>query len=373
MNATELAVLKQLILLCLKPAERSLPANESEWEELVRLAAYHGVASLLWVLLKDRTFSQAIRARLWALYALNLSRNQALKAEQKELLAALAARQIPVWPLKGVHLSEMLYQDVGAREVADVDILIRPADLERVDQLLRELGYQRSVADGLTRLRDIQEVLYQKKTAGGLAVALDLHQRLLPYVKHDPLAERVWADGMTRANLLLYLCANHVAHRFARLKFLVDLTRLLDRAGEELDWNAVVRGAREIEFASGIYYSLSLAAELTPGRVPEGALAELRPSALERRFARWVLGRDAVSVLARGPRLEGPYGSFAILASTRGWPGRVRQAGRLLFPPAAYMRQQYLAPPQQPTLPLYLSRLLEKIPLAIRDLVKAVF
>lgn len=373
MSAPELAALEQLVLLCLDAAGAPLPADESAWDELLPLAACHGVAPLLWVNLQQRELPSAVRARLWAVYALNCSRNRTLQAEWDNVRAGLERRHLPVWPLKGVPLSEFLYQDAGAREVADLDILIQPRDLDAVDAALRGLGFARPVQDDLAGYRRSQELLYEKKTDARSVVALDVHLRLLPYVQRDPLTERVWASGMTNENLLVYLCGNHVSHRFARLKHMVDIARLLEREGPRLEWDAVVRAARELEFAPGIYGSLAFVAALVPGRVPEPVLAALRPSRVERQLFRWLVGRNAVAALARGPRLEGPYGSLAILASTRGFVGRLRQAGRLLFPPPAYMRQQYVAHAPQPTLPLYVSRLLRKIPLAVRDLVKAVF
>ena len=373
MSKANLLAIRQLVSLCLDPAGTPRPADPESWEELVSLALYHGVAAFLGLKLNNLGVPQPVRARLRALYLTNLVRNQEMKAEQEKVLAALSNQAIPACPLKGAHLSESLYGDIGVRQVGDIDVLIRPQDLEKADHVLAELGYVRGLSDELAHFRRSQELIYRKPASQDRSFYLDVHQRLLPYVRQDPLAESVWASGMTKENLLLYLCLNQVAHRFARLMYVLDIKVLLDRTAEGLDWNLIVSLARELEFTPGVYYSLESVCELAGARIPGSVLAALRPDRFDRRLARWVLGADPTTTLARGPTLAGPYGAFAILACTRSGGARLRQAWRLLFPPAAYMRQAYWAQPHQATLPFYVDRLVRKVPAAMRHLFKAGF
>jgi hypothetical protein len=373
MRAAETETLRQLLSLCRDPAGAPLPADDEAWERLLRLALEHDVAPLLWLRLQSLVLPSAARARLWAVYAANQHRNRLLQDEHARILAALAVRDVRAWPLKGPQLSQRLYGDAAARQAADLDVLIEPKSLDAADRALEELGYRRATPDRLERFRESQELLYVKPAGEGPAFHLDLHQRLLPYVSRDGLAERVFAAGMTPELLLVYLCANQVAHRFARLKHLLDIEQLLKQSGATLHWDVVTQAARELEFAPGIWHSLALAAQLSSRLVPVRVLEELRPRALERWLLRRTIGDAPATALSQMPRLEGPYGSFAVVASRRGVAGRIRQAAQLLFPPAVYLREQYALGPEQATLPRYFGRLLKKLPPAVRDLVKAVF
>jgi hypothetical protein len=372
MVASERALLRALIPLLVTPGAPSPPLAASEWEALLALAAEHGVAALLACTVPLADVPAPARARLWAFAELNRRRNEALKAEQETLLAALAAAGLPALPMKGAELSGKLFGDVGVRQIADLDILVRPEDFDDLDALLAAQGFSRTVRDHAERLRRAQELAYVKR-AGESTLALDLHFRLLPYAESDPLTARVWREGWTRENLLVYLCANTVSHRFASLRHLADVHALLRQTGATLAWNAVAAAAQELEFAPGIWQTLAFVEEWAPGIVPAATLSALRPHAWERKLLAWTVGIDAVAALARSRALAGPFGALGILASTRGVAGRLRQAARLVFPPAVYLRQQYAAAPPQPAWPLYASRLAQKLPLALRDLFRTVF
>lgn len=55
--------------------------------------------------------------------------------------AVLAGRDIPVAPLKGTTMAESLYGDLGARESADLDLLVEPDRLDEAVDALTSLGW----------------------------------------------------------------------------------------------------------------------------------------------------------------------------------------------------------------------------------------
>ena len=48
----------------------------------------------------------------------------------------------PVIPLKGAFLAEAVYGDIALRPMADFDLLVKPPDLPRAVEILRQLGYE---------------------------------------------------------------------------------------------------------------------------------------------------------------------------------------------------------------------------------------
>jgi len=385
MSTDDARAAERLLACCVSPGECAIPADAPAWDELLPLALFHGVAPLLYANLKGHDLPEPIRAQLRSIYVANSRRNEQLLAEQARILAAFSEKSISVWPLKGPQLGAQLYGDAAIRQVADMDLLIRPADLVACDGVLASLGYARQAPGDIAGLRDAGELIYLKDAGreadqgknggseegpawrpGQMTFAVDLQQRVLPYGQRDPLADRIRSLGMTAENLLLSLCVNQVAHRFARLKYLLDAAACLRKHGAALDWPAFLAVARELDFAPGIYLSLAWARSLADVRVPQDVLVALRPDWFTRRFAARVLGDDAVTTLLRGAALAGPYGALAILAATRPGPARWRQLWRMLFPPAAYLRQVFAAAPDDPLLPLYVRRLMGKLPAALR-------
>jgi hypothetical protein len=377
MSADDAGSLRLLLALCVRPADCDLPADAVEWDQVLRLALAHGVAPLLFANLRERVLPVRARDSLRLVYLANSFRNEKLLAEQQRILDAFSKKSISVWPLKGPHLSKQLFGDLAVRQVADLDLLIQPHDLRASDAVLQAFGYTRQVMGDITALHDAGELLYLKlledsnaRTVGGQKersyFAVDLQQRVLPYGRRDPLADRIRAQGFTPENLLLLLCVNQVTHRFSKLKYLLDVAACLRQLPENFDWDCFLTAAQHLDFTPGIYWSLAWARDAAGAPVPEHVLEELCPSWSSRRLASRALGKDVLAVLARGAALDGPAGAWAILACTRGGLPRFRVLWTLLFPPAAYLFQEFSAPANSFALPLYVRRLWEKLPAALR-------
>ena len=375
-NENELA--RELLSLCL-PSARSAPgtavcapagAAVPDWEALVRLAVEQGVAPLVAVRTRQLRLPVAARERLESIYSANSIRNLRLAAEERRISAALSGAGLRHWPLKGPGLSERLYGDIGVRQVADVDLLVEPASLARADALLAGLGYARQSSGAIENLARAQELLYVRNGTTP-ATYLDLHQRLLPYVRRDALAANVFAAGMTRENLLLYLCANQITHRFARLRYLCDVAAFVGREGAAVDWDAAVALARRMPWGPGIGFALEWAAEYVPGAIPAEVLRALRRNPLGDMLLRHSLGSGAAEAATRTRVLDGPGGAGVSLgAAYLGRPTAASIAWQMMFPSRAYLREQTGAAEGQRLAGAYAARLLRKIPGALRQFLK---
>jgi len=380
MSDHERDLARQLLSLCLAPtrpgarpvSRPTAPSAEpADWDALIPFAIQQGVAPLLAVRSRHLALPVIHRERLETIYSANSLRNLRLAAEESRLSAALAAAGLRHWPLKGPSLSERLYADIGVRQISDLDILIEPANLPRVDVVLADLGYRRNTAGRIESLARAQELLYIRDTGASPAFYLDLHQRLLPYVRRDPLAARVFADGMTNENLLLYLCASQITHRFARLRYLCDVATFLAREGDSVDWDKFSATAQRMPWGPGVGLALHWAEEFTPAHVPPAVLHTLRPNPIGHLLLRRALGADAAEAASRARALDGPAGaSVALGAAFLGRPAACGIAWRLMFPTRAYLREQTGAPANDLQAPAYAARIMRKIPAALRHLLK---
>jgi len=86
----------------------------------------------------------------------------------------LAALGIQVMPVKGALLQHWLYDDPSERHLTDVDLLVRPDDLDAAVECLEAAGY------GRTRHRSVGGSVMQTP----LGLTLDLHSQLFDQARY---------------------------------------------------------------------------------------------------------------------------------------------------------------------------------------------
>jgi hypothetical protein len=141
----------QLLLDCLRqdgrgvPVERLAALTGEGWESLLQAAGRHSLTPLLYHTLKPvmgaANAPPAIQASLRTSYLGSAARNMRLYHELGQVLAAFREAAIPVILLKGAYLAKFVYGNIALRPMSDIDLLIKPADIPRVWNVLAGLGY----------------------------------------------------------------------------------------------------------------------------------------------------------------------------------------------------------------------------------------
>ncbi|MGH7916072.1 MAG: nucleotidyltransferase domain-containing protein, partial [Candidatus Binataceae bacterium] len=172
----------------------------------------------------------------------NLLRNLVHLQELKRIAAAFNNAGIPLIAVKGPVLALLAYGDPLFRVFADLDLLVRERDLERIAAPLGALDY-RSENYNLTAIHsghfNIVEAEFRNPET---AVMVDLHWRLSP--RHyafgpdgDKVFERAIAvdlEGapvfaLTPEDLIIYLCVHASRHGWPSLSQVCDVARLTQR------------------------------------------------------------------------------------------------------------------------------------------------
>ncbi len=247
----------------------------------------------------------------------NLARNLALFDSARALLDAAEARGLFLLPLKGLVLAQALYGDIAARSMADLDVAVRPRDLERACQLMLELGWRRSFGD---RARYAPPHGHDVSFTNADGHVLELHHRLYHELRADadvePLFERailVDLDGKPRRvpswDDHLFLVAVHAAtHAFGESAvWIIDVALLVGRASIE---NAE-REAERRNAGFAFRAALRTAHRLLPEIPPPAARGD---DHLRERLLDLILGRERMaappgqiqSLLARAVLTERP-------------------------------------------------------------------
>ncbi len=191
-----------------------------------------------------------------------------LRSHAASILSALDAADIETRVLKGLATAELDYPDRNRRHTGDVDLAVRPDDLDHTIQLLRTLGYR----DQPTPFDPVLLYGWTVETPDGVEV--DLHTRLF---RRSPLDDGLFADA-GEAIGSLSATALRVEHRLVhaaghfiisppgrrRMSGVVDITQLLGRG--DLDLDEARRFAAAIGVESLVGAGIRVEAELS-GRV----------------------------------------------------------------------------------------------------------
>lgn len=213
---------------------------------------------------------------------------------------------IPVMALKGAALHLTLYRRAGEREMTDLDLIVRPDDLDRAMKLLEDLGCHR----GEVAFREdffpryYYEIQYR---AGSISpVNVDLHVRpfrvlrFCRFVPDDALWERAVPVAIGGATVLvpapddtlIHLAAHSALHGNALEKWLGDIDRWI--RAKAIDWERFLATVKSWRLAaavrSGIEAAEGVFGPALPGEV-RGRLAAMRAGWRDR-LALWHAPRD---------------------------------------------------------------------------------
>ncbi|HSQ00561.1 MAG TPA: nucleotidyltransferase family protein, partial [Candidatus Dormibacteraeota bacterium] len=128
-------------------------AGDADWRWVRRTAAAHKLAALV----ASRVDAAGIAATLDGDSRQQLATARADAARRagmaEHTIATLAdagaTTRLPFFVVKGSVLSHLVYRDPHLRRFADVDVVVRHADVPRAEALLSDLGYRPGGVEGL--------------------------------------------------------------------------------------------------------------------------------------------------------------------------------------------------------------------------------
>jgi hypothetical protein len=286
LHPTLCAVTERLARELAQPTACAPDWSDYEWTAARAVAAMHGISPLLsrslqwqgpsaWTrfLEEQRTHTAARHLRMQALLG---------SIDQRAREAGVAATA-----LKGAALHELGLYAAGDRPMADIDLLVRPTDAQRVAALLVSLGYRQSGETWKERI--FTHVAEHAPAAFGEhsnnSLKIELHERIgekLPWRLTDasefifPLQPRPGlngypSNGALMRHLLLH-AAGSMAFQGLRILQLHDIALLSTRMSES-DWNEIATSSSPRNWWA--FPPLELMSRYYPSRVPRRILAAL--------------------------------------------------------------------------------------------------
>ncbi|WP_252189263.1 nucleotidyltransferase domain-containing protein [Rossellomorea vietnamensis] len=131
-----------------------------EWDKVLGIIEMHRVGGIGWLNLNKYFFNDnKNRCKFPRLYKFlkNSYSAQKLRAEEhlkytSLVCLALTENNISYVLLKGLSLSEYVYNDLGLRDFNDNDILVHPNDIEKAKNIIMNLGYEQGETKHYTKI-----------------------------------------------------------------------------------------------------------------------------------------------------------------------------------------------------------------------------
>jgi len=225
LSIAEISSLNQLLPQC------------EDWDILTTHIIDRGLAPLLYkklpLLSNSHLIPTQVQTKLRAAYYKTVSRSMMLYGAYHEVIEQFIKAGIPVIALKGMYISEHLYQDIGLRLMSDIDLLVREEDGERCLKLLESLGYsampfQKNISEftdsvGVVSFQESGQAHYRPMLKG--EVSVEIHTKLQnTSEQYQQSLTDIWqyaksvtinglpALALDNYNLLIHLCLHLHKH-----------------------------------------------------------------------------------------------------------------------------------------------------------------
>ncbi|MFA5410935.1 MAG: nucleotidyltransferase family protein [Candidatus Omnitrophota bacterium] len=261
--------------------------------------AYHNLSGL-----KNNKIPPLILEKLKSCYYYALIRNQFIRDTLYEILNLFSAEDLSVLALKGIFMLDIIYEDIGSRSLADIDLLVKKNDLERTCRLLQDKGYRRiqeypgqilyfkggnSAED---RLRNILiEIHYDLNLPPPLSFSTDFlwHKVIIREVRGVRIVYPCLENNIIYAALHffhhfsdVFIYQGRFQGAFPSLKSILDIHEIISRKQGAIDWDYILEFCRINKAVYIIYLSMYLSKIYFMTPIPKAFMNKIKPSFFRR-------------------------------------------------------------------------------------------
>lgn len=289
-----------------------------DWKVVYEKSMQWGVAPLLYKCIKEQSsllqssdIPDYFLRKIKIAYLATFLANEKIFKGLGELLKVFNKAGIKVVLLKGSHVAQFTYQDIGVRPMSDIDIMVKTSDLDKVEKLLFQDGYnymerKQATYDWYKKQFNVEgqaNIIKWCKANGHQLWPFSNSKRIKKLEIHmtidrinSPFSidmagiwKRLSAVQMygvdtlifSPEDLLLHLSL-HVSHqhkfRAHGLRPFCDIAAVISHYEHEIDWKQLQVRAHKWQAEKYIYISLRLSQEILGARVAGGVLRSLKPA-----------------------------------------------------------------------------------------------
>jgi Uncharacterised nucleotidyltransferase len=237
-----------------------------DWDEFINLAVHHRTFAYLYPRVKgisQNLIPASVVSKLRKKFKSNTFQMIYLAAEIDQINKKMVDKGIRMLFLKGPSLAADIYGDISLRTSGDIDVLIPLEDLDSVDKFLISEGYVKDdyiksvLSDWKWRHHHVTYIHPVKN------IKFEVHWRLNPGPGSEPSFDVLWNRKRTSLitaypiyilgieDLFYFLVSHGSRHGWSRLRWLIDIERILKK---DLDVNNLLHILRK-------YHSIQLAGQ----------------------------------------------------------------------------------------------------------------
>lgn len=340
--------------------------DDPQWQALLGEADRQGVTPFLYPLLSDLEKSTGLtipgREDLRLAHLSTAARNLVIMHEAEQLLTALESAGVRAAGLKGVYLADHVYENIGARSMNDIDILVKKPDLAASLRVMQNLGLRLSTYFELDDPNTDTKHIPPMQKPGSPPV--ELHWSLLE--EHEPFttdADGLWertvparianvdALALGVEDLVLHLCLHLTYQHYLNLglRGLLDIALVIHKFRAEIDWQLLADIAKT--WGAGRVTALTLQLVETQLNVP--IPAEVYQSLLPGGVAPDILSQARAQLLEQKLTEDNFTPDLVELAAERGFFSKLKRGWQRVFIPRMAIARIYNVPPNSPKVVCY--------------------
>lgn len=253
-----------------------------DWDEVIDLANKHKVEGIIYLALRKSSLASEVggeRINLLKQKAAITGIGQSRHISRlSTVLNKITEENIQVIVLKGLVVRDF-YPQPDQRSMNDADILVHKDDVEKVKQVLIDMGYiyleDHKASHHIALVHHqypMVEVHWNLFKRDGFSNDLEHYERLIWKRAIKVNVGEAEVLSLSYEDLALHLCMHMAAHLASTgfgVRQLCDLILLVEKKNEEIDWNSFIMKARMYGFEKFSLIMFLLCKELFHMEVPK--------------------------------------------------------------------------------------------------------
>ncbi|WP_168733822.1 nucleotidyltransferase family protein [Metabacillus sediminilitoris] len=248
----------------------SLPSESKVYEQVIKDIEYFSISPQVYFKLKEQGRLELtplfFQNRLKNTFIKVLLRNTFLKKQTETILNTFDKLSIPAIPLKGVLFAEKYFGHLAARSTSDIDLLIKPEDLDKVIKTLKEIGYtieEKNAPD------HFHCSLSKEVSNSPIPLTVEIHWNILKENTSNFKIEGFWEQAIPLENFkhikelsayhtFYMICIHAWRHNLDSMKHFLDITEIIYFLGEEIDYDSLFIDAAKHKMVKRMKRTLSI-------------------------------------------------------------------------------------------------------------------
>lgn len=195
-----------------------------------------------------------------------LYQNLLLKKQLDQLLEHFESIGIDVIPLKGSRFAEKYFGHLGARRTGDIDVLVKPMQMEQVVQCISTLGF----SPGKEYAPEHFHKVFSKTLPGSpLGVTVEIHWHILRAGTSNLDIGTFWEQAraiepfhhikeLSPLHTFYMICLHGWNHDMNGWRYFIDIVQLIHELKDQIDYDSFLKLAAEQKTLNRVARTLSI-------------------------------------------------------------------------------------------------------------------